>query len=218
MMNISVYNIRAVGDGEEAEISIEISNGTESQHIKGTVSAAMFSELGLSLKVPVSLTRQRCEDILRCMKLHSAVKKGMHLLGYARNTEKALANKLKTKGYAADIAGEAAAYLKEKGYIRENDDAALFAENLAKHKSYGKNRIRKEMFAKGFSEEIIRETLAVTETDFSEICAKRIRSMGGVSVFETPEKKNKAVSALLRYGFSYTEIREAIALLGDENE
>ena len=219
-MNISVYRILAVENGEAAEISLELSNGSASQQIKGTVSAAMFAELGLplSLKEPLSIDKERCEEILRCMKLYAAIKKGIFLLGYARNTARALSHKLKMKGYPDDIAEEAVAYLKEKGYIREKDEAILFAEHLARHKLYGKNRIRKEMFAKGFPEDVIRETLEISEIEFSEICAKRIRSMGGRGIFENAAEKNKAISALMRYGFSTHEIREATALLRDEDE
>ncbi len=219
-MNISVYRVLAVENGEAAEISMEISNGRESQQIKGTVSAAMFADIGLPLNLqsPIPIERQRCEEILRYMKLYSAIKKGIYLLGYARNTAKTLSHKLKMKGYPNDIAEEAVTYLKEKGYIRERDEAVLFAEHLARHKSYGKNRIRKEMFAKGFPEDVIRETLEITEIDFSEVCATRIRSMGGPGIFENTEEKNKAISALMRYGFSSYEIREAISLLRNEDE
>jgi len=219
-MNISVDHILPVSNGEEAEISMVISNGRESQRLKGRVSAAMFAELGLPLTLasPLAVSRERCEEILRCMKLHAAVKKGIYLLGYARNTAKSLEHKLKTKGYSDDIAREAVNYLKEKGYIREKDDALLFAENLAYHKFYGKNRIRKELFSKGFPEDVIRETMELLEIDFSELCAERIRSMGGIGIFETPEEKSKAISALLRYGFSYHEIRGATEVLRGENE
>ena len=219
-MNISIYRILAVANGEEAEISMEISNGKESQQIKGRISASMFSDLALPLTLnsPLSVDRARCDEILRCMKLWSAIKKGISLLGYASNTAKGLARKLKMKGYPADVADEAATYLKEKGYIRESDDAFLFAENLALHKFYGKNRIKKEMFVKGFPESVIRETLELTEVDFAEVCARRIRSMGGVGILKNTEEKNKAVSALMRYGFSYQDIREATELLKNEDE
>ena len=219
-MNISVYRILAVENGEAAEIFLELSNGRASQQIKGTVSAAMFAALGLplSLKEPLSVDMERCEEILRCMKLYSAIKKGIYLLGYASNTARTLSRKLKTKGYPDDIAEEAVVYLKEKGYIRERDDAVLFAEHLARHKLYGKNRIRKEMFVKGFPDDVIRETLEIPEIDFSEICAKRIRAMGGCSTFDNTAEKNKAISALMRYGFSMHEIREAMVLLRNEDE
>ena len=214
-MNISVYRIQAADGGAEAEISIEISNGAGSQHIKGKVSAAMLSALSLpaSVKTPITLDRQRCEEILRCMKLHAAIKKGIDLLGYAKNTARSLQNKLKMKGYSADIAEEAVRFLVEKGYIRESDDAQLFAENLALRKHYGKNRIKKEMFAKGFPQDIISETLACLDVDFAEICAERIEKTGGLTLFETPESKQKTVAALLRYGFSYEDIRRARKML-----
>ena len=219
-MNIFIDRILAVENGEEAEISIALSNGKESQQIKGRVSASMFSELGLPLvmKEPLSIGKDRCEEILRCMKLYAAIKKGICLLGYASNTEKALTRKLKLKGYPDEIAAQAASYLKEKGYIREEDDALRYAENLALHKSYGKNRIKKEMYAKGFPENVIRRTLDLTQVDFAEVCACRIRSMGGVGILKNTEEKNKAVSALIRYGFSYHEIREAAELLQNEDE
>ena len=127
-MTISVYRVTAVGNGEEAEISMEISNGKEVQQIKGTVSAAMFSEMGLplNLRSPLLIERDRCEEILRCMKLHSAVKKGISLLGYARNTARTLSHKLKMKGYPDEIAEEAVEYLKEKGYIRVDEHRNQF--------------------------------------------------------------------------------------------
>jgi len=219
-MKIFIYRILAVENGEDAEISMELTNGKEIQQIKGRVSASMFSDLRLplTLKEPLFIEKDRCEEILRCMKLYSAIKKGISLLGYASNTVKALTHKLKTKGYPDDIAEEAAAYLQEKGFIREADEARLFAENLATRKYYGKNRIKKEMFAKGFPEGVIRETLELTEVDFAEICAHRIRTMGGLGIFRNIEQKNKAVSALMRYGFSYHDIREATELLQNEDE
>ena len=217
-MIISVYKILALGNGEEAEISLEISNGKESQYIKGKVSAAMFSSLRLpvALNTPLLIEREQCEEILRAMKLYSAIRKGLDLLGYAKNTPKALTEKLRKKGYSSEFAEEAVSFLVEKGYIRENEDAAQFAENLALKIGYGKKRIQQELFKKGFSEDVIREALEYGEFDFSEACAKRIRTMGGAEIFETPEKRSKAIASLLRYGFSYEDIREARALLSDE--
>jgi SOS response regulatory protein OraA/RecX len=219
-MQISVYKIQAMGNGEEAEISLEISNGRETQQIKGKVSASMLSSLGLPsvIKAPILIERERCEEILRSMKLYSAIRKGLDLLGYAKNTAKGLKEKLKTRGYSAELAEEAVLYLLEKGYIRENEDAALFAETLVNKKSYGKKRIQTEMFHKGFSADVIREALEREDLDFSAACLKRIRAMGGKEIFETLEKKNKAVASLLRYGFSYEDIREARELLRAEDE
>ena len=214
-MKISVYRIQATDGGAEAEISVEIANGVESQHIKGRISAAMLSALGLpaSVKQPIFLEREKCDALFRCMKLYAAIKKGIDLLGYAKNTAKTLQYKLKRKGFSEDIAKEAVEFLSEKGYIREDEDAYYFAQTLAERKRYGKSRIQKEMFAKGFSSETIRETLDILEVDFTEICAARLDAMGGASLFETPEDRKKITASLLRYGFSYAEIREAQTIL-----
>ncbi len=217
-MDVRLYAIRAVNDGAEAELSISVCNGEKTQYIKGKVSAAMLSDLGLpaTLRAPILLERERCEEILRAMKLFAAIKKGIDLLGYAKNTPKALKNKLKLKGYPDEIAADAVAFLVEKGFIREYDDAAMFASTLAERKKYGANRIRQEMFAKGFSSDVIRETMELLDVDFAQICALRMRSMGGLALFDTAENRKKYTASLLRYGFSYADIREAQTILREE--
>ena len=212
-MKIRLCEIRAASGGAEAEIFLKISSddGARTQEIKGKISAEMLFQLGLpvTLKAPISLEKIRCDEILRCMKLHAAIQKGICFLGFAKNTAKSLKQKLRMKGYPEEIAEEAVRFLIEKGYLQERDDAELLAEHLANRKHYGENRIRKEMYAKGYDAGIIRETLEFLDADFTEICQKRIVSMGGMKIFETKEDKNKAISALLRYGFSYEDIRLA---------
>ncbi len=210
-MTITVYQIRAAAGGAEAEISLEIRSGEESQTIKGTVSAAMLSELGFASRMGTifEIDRMICDAVLRSMKLQAAIKKGMNLLGFSRNTKKSLKRKLMQKGYPADIAEEAVLFLAEHGYIREHTEAELFAKTLAERKHYGRNRIKKELFAKGFESDVIRETMDTLEADFAEICAKRLKTMGGKALFEDRDRKNKTVAALMRYGFSYEDIKEA---------
>lgn len=217
-MNITVYNIRAVADGAEAEISLEIRCGEQTQTIKGTVSASMLGELGFGSRLGTifSIDRKTCDAVLRSMKLHAAIKKGISLLGFSRNTKRSLKQKLCRKGYPADIAEEAAEFLVLRGYIKEHDDAEIYAENLANRKFYGKNRIKKELFAKGFASDAISFALESLDVDFAEICAKRLKNMGGIAVFEEKEAKNKVLASLMRYGFSYEDIKNAAELLRDE--
>ncbi len=216
-MTITVYKIQGSADGLEAEISLEIVSGEHTQTIKGKVSVSQLMELGFASKMHqiFEIDRVTCDAVLRSMKLYAAVKNGMALLGYARNTKRTLKQKLVRKGYPADIAEEAADYLAAHGYIREGDDAELFAETLATRRLYGMNRIKKELYAKGFEAEVIRDTLDSMEVDFDEICAKRIEKMGGKSLFEEKNTKQKTMAALLRYGFSYENIRGALALLSE---
>ena len=66
------------------------------------------------------------------------------------------------------------------------------------------------LFEKGFSKEAIDKVSNEFFVDFSAICRKRIEKMGGLSIFSDKDEKKKAVSALLRYGFSYDDIKDAI--------
>ena len=50
------------------------------------------------------------------------------------------------------------------------------------------------------------------ELDFAEICRKRIEKMGGRELFAAKETKQKALAALMRYGFSYDDIKEALKI------
>lgn len=218
-MTITVYQIRAASGGAEAEISMEIRSGEQTQTIKGAVSAAMLGDLGFGSRMGTvfEIDRATCDAVLRCMKLNSAIKKGASLLGFSRNTKKSLKQKLTAKGYPADIAEEAAAYLADRGYISEHSDAELLAQSLATRKLYGKNRIKKELFSKGFEAEAIRDAMEALDVDFAEICAKRLKNMGGIALFEEKESRSKMMASLLRYGFSYDDVRAAVDLLKEES-
>lgn len=216
-----IQNIRAVADGAEAEISLEIS-GAEGkfQQIKGKIASFMFHDLGLPshLTGAMEISRERCESLIYSMQKTSAIKKGIVFLEYAKNNKKTLKTKLMRKGFPKEIAEDAVNYLAEKGYIREENDALQYAETLALRKYYGKNRIKKELFAKGYGSDIISDTMEELDVNFAEICAKRLAAMGGFDVFSDPEMKKKNTAALLRYGFSYEDIREAMVILQEDDE
>ncbi len=207
-MTITVTEIRAVGDGAEAAVCVELVSGEKSQRIKGSITAPMLAELGFGLRGdPFEIDRETCEVLLDCMKLTSAIKKGLSLLAFSRNTARMMKRKLKQKGFSDEIARRAAEYLVAHGYIDEQSDAELAVESMAKRNLYGPNRIKSALYEKGFPAEVIAEALALCEIDFYEICYKRLQKLGGSS--SDAEGKKKLVSRLMYYGFSYDHIREA---------
>jgi len=101
-------------------------------------------------------------------------------------------------------------YLLSHGFIHEKNDAQLFSETLAKRKLYGRNRIKKELYAKGFDGDVIKEVMAsMDDEDFAEICAKRMDMMGGRELLTDRNQRQKTVAALMRYGFTYEDIKAA---------
>lgn len=217
-MTISVLSVRGVAAGAEAEVRMEIADGENVQHIKGTILAALFSETKLpwQTETPFSIDRETCDIILFFIEETSAIRKGLVFLDYAACTAKRMRRKLMEKGFSGETATAATEYLSTHGYINEKQDAQMLAETLAYRKRYGRNRIQKEFFAKGFDGDIIRETLDELDVDYAQICAQRINSMGGIRCFEERAEKQKTIAALMRYGFSYDDIREAIQRLSEE--
>ncbi len=219
-MTVRVISITAAHGGEAALVKVLIESGENTQEIKGYVSASQLSELsfGGRLEESFEIDKRTAEALFRSMKLYAAIRKGMDLLSYAKNTEKSLTEKLTRKGYPKDIAAEAASYLASHGMIEEENDAELFAMTLAQRRLYGKNRIKTELYHKGFSKDVIRDTMEALEVDFDEICAKRIEKMGGLALFGDPKTKQKTIAALMRYGFSFDNIKTAIDMSEDTIE
>ena len=181
-MEITVTEIRAMAGGAEAAVSVRICSGSAVQNLKGNLLAEMLMELGLPWEFtsPIAIDKNRCDELIFCIEKTAAIKKGLSLLEYAQNTAKTLKRKLMQKGYSAEAASAAVEYLLSHGFIHEKNDAQLFSETLAKRKLYGRNRIKKELYAKGFDGDVIKEVMASMEDeDFVEICAKRMDMMGG---------------------------------------
>lgn len=217
-MTIIVDEIRAVENGAAAEISVEISAGTDIQRIKGRIAAEMLGELGLPAMIdqPIPISRERCDELMFCIQKTAAIQKGLSFLGYARQTKRSLRRKLIGKGFDRTVADAAVEYLVICGDIDEASDAQFLAETLAERRMYGASRIKKELYAKGFESGVIRETMNALDIDFEEICATRLRSMGGPALLEEKSSREKTIAALMRYGFSYEEIRHAVKILKND--
>jgi len=211
-MKILLCKVNPVSGGEEAELYVEISSGEHFERNKFTVSAEMFFELGFSVNFAgeQELSREKYEEITLFSERHAAVKRGLSILSFGDNTKKGLAGKLRTKGFSREAAEYAAEYLAEAGYINEAASAELLVHDMAEKKLYGARRISTALFEKGFSKEAVHAAMGSVEVDFSVICRKRIEKMGGRELFAAKETKQKAVAALLRYGFSYDDIKEAL--------
>jgi regulatory protein len=211
-MKILLYKVNPVSGGEEAELYVELTSGENSERSKFTVSAEMFFELGFSVDHTgeQELSREKYEEITLLAGRHAAVKRGLSILSFGDNTKKGLASKLRTKGFSREESEYASEYLASAGYINEAESAVLLARDMAEKKLYGARRIAAALFEKGFAKEAIQAAADGVDVDFAAICRKRIEKMGGRELFAAKETKQKAVAALLRYGFSYGDIKEAL--------
>lgn len=145
-----------------------------------------------------------------------AKSRALWFLDRADHSEKALYEKLLRADISPEACARAIARLKELGLLDDVRYAARLAErliesNVSKREAYAK------MSAKGLPRDIINAALEDTETDegvqISALISKKYRTK-----LENPENIPKVYAALVRKGFSYGAVRDALKRYSEELE
>ena len=205
--------------GEEVVCKMEAREGRSVQHIKGEIAADFFGELNIpsELGCESKITEEKFRRIEYAMRKTDAVKAGLNLLSFAPNTKRALREKLIVRGVPRDVAADAVDFLVSCGYINEYEMALSLIDDMANRRGYGRLRIKNELFAKGFESDVSTRAIEESDIDYVEICAERIRKLGGTAAFAERDARMKNVASLARHGFTMDEIKEALRKLQVEN-
>ncbi len=128
-------------------------------------------------------------------------------------SRKELTDKLSRKGIDPDTAEETADWLESLGAV---DDAA-YAGVIARHyaaSGYGPGRVRQELQKRGISRELWDDALSQLPDSADAIDRFLQKKLSG----RTPDRATlkKLSDALLRRGFSWSDIRPALNRLGEE--
>ena len=159
--------------------------------------------------------RETYEKIKKESERLGAYRRGMTILSYGANSKKALERKLAARGFCADSVNEAVESLENKGYIDEDSGARGVAVSEIR-KLYGERRIYEKLRQKGYTSpfpESVREV--IEQTDFPENCARLIKKKYG-SFPKDRADADKVIAALVRYGYTFSQIKNAISMLSGE--
>ena len=208
-MTINIASITAKNGGAELCVRVRISNGENSETRELFLLARQYAELRPQKG---EISEDFFEELVSASNVCSAVKRGMYILGYGACSGKNMILKLRSKGFNRETATAAAEHLCELGYINESEDAAREAEKALK-KGWGRRRIAAMLCEKGFCGEAVENAMeSIGDYDFSSACAAVVRKKFG-SVPEDSEGRKKIFAALLRYGYSSAEIKNAFSML-----
>ena len=160
-------------------------------------------DLSPQLVVQLQAAGQRSESRVKAAQLAS----GRML------SRKELTDKLSRKGIDPDTAEETADWLESLGAV---DDAA-YAGVIARHyaaSGYGPGRVRQELQKRGISRELWDDALSQLPDSANAIDRFLQKKLSG----RTPDRAmlKKLSDALLRRGFSWSDIRPALNRLGEE--
>lgn len=192
------------GKGDKIHISID-------GEYRLTVDEMYFASL--YLKDGQEITDEEYLELESTVNIRRAYNCAVSLLSRRDHSEKELLRKLKEKGFQQG-AESAIERLKKSGYIDDERFCRMYVNELRRLKGYGKRRIEQELYLKGISRDIIGE--ALEEISFDKSILSDIIRRKYLSKMTDEKSKKRAVNALMRLGYSYSEIRDAINELDEE--
>lgn len=146
-----------------------------------------------------------------------AFNKAAYLLSSREHSRREIITKLIQRGYNKETAEEAADRLEEYGYLSDERFARLYAAELKERKKLGKIRIKQELLRKGIDRDIIENVLSETEEDAETEIAELLRKK--YPRFSQDERmKNRAINALIRYGYRIYDIKNAMNMFDNSEE
>ena len=147
-----------------------------------------------------------------------AKNRAVKFLGASKKPEKAVRDKLTESGFDMDVCEKVIDELKKYGYVDDYDYALNYINDRVRLNPRSACAIRTELRQKGIKDSVITE--AIEEADIDEISGiKRLieKKTGGDLDMDKKEKK-RLIDFLMRRGYSYGRIKEAINHFYDDFE
>ena len=211
----AVLSVTPAGEGETVNVVLAMPAETGEKPLRFSflLLVEQYADLGVQVG---EVTPERAEALLEAGRLCGAIRRGIAMLGYADHSARRLICKLTAKGVDRETAEAAVAYLSEKGCVRE-ESAAARRVRQGLDKGWGERRIGEDLFAHGFSRDVVEEALAeLNDVDWVEACAAAIRKR----YREIPRDRGelqKLMAAMMRMGYDSDTVRSAMREILKEN-
>lgn len=192
--------VTAIKQSSPGRLIVSFDNGEELRSTLGAVTE-------LKLYSGKELDAADLEAFRRLSARFLAREKALELISRRPMSRKELMDKLTSKGETEDTAEYCAGWLEENGFIDEERYAAQIARHYAA-KGYGAGRVRAELSRRGLNRELWDEALAAMPTGDDKLdrfIAARLKDP------EDRDEIRKVSSALYRRGYSWEQIRSALA-------
>ena len=199
--------ITAIRQTSPDRLTVSLEDGSEIKSTLGVVTdLRLFSGKELGPEAVEELKRSSIRSLTR--------DRALEYISRRRMSRKELKDKLLLKGADEDTAEYCAQWLQERGFLDDGSYAAAVARHYAA-KGYGPGRVRSELQRRGVSRELWDEALEnMPEADgkLDKFIAARLKDP------EDREQVRKISAALFRRGYSWDEIRSALARYNAETE
>ena len=170
-----------------------------------------YSEKYRNLK---EINDEELTELLDAVSFRRAYNKGLDFLSRRPYGTKELIKKLCEKGHEKEFAEKACERLTELRLLNDEEYARILANDLLERKNYSIKRIKQELAFRGIDREIIENTIDLLDNDpvsriIILIKKKYINKIGD------EKGRKRTVDALLRLGYSYSDIKTALNSISD---
>ncbi|MGN0487799.1 MAG: regulatory protein RecX [Ruminococcus sp.] len=184
--------------------------GLSALYIDGEFALKIDTETFLISRFSVGgeITDSELKELIESSNEKRAKEKALWLISYRDHSKKELTDKIR-KTADKDSAIKAVERLEELGLVNDEKFARTYAEKLLLNKKLSKKGAKYKLLEKGIDRELAEEILDEFQVDPREQIREIIESKYKSSL--TDEKgKRRAVSALQRKGFSWSDIRAVL--------
>ena len=173
-----------------------------------------YSEKYRNLK---EINEEELTELLNAVSFRRAYNKGLDFLSRRPYGTKELIKKLCEKGHEKISAEKASERLTELGLLNDEEFARILANDLLNRKNYSIKRIKQELLFRGIDREIVENTIESLDNDPTSriimlIKKKYINKLGD------EKGKKRTIDALMRLGYSYSDIKNALNTINDFDE
>ncbi len=165
------------------------------------------------LEEGMEFTDEAYEYVMTSILPKRAKIRAMNILMKNDKTERQLADKLREGFYPQDIIDSAIEYVKSYGYVDDRRYAMNYAEYRVSSKS--RRQIETALLGKGINKDIISDVLdelyESSDVDEGEIIRKLALKKAKGTLPEDEKEKQKLFRYLMGKGYSYEQIRRALA-------
>ncbi len=165
------------------------------------------------IKEGMDIPFERFIEINHLSNCNRAYEKALYLLDYRDRTFVEIKRKL-NENFPPEAVEYALSKVQDLGLVDDENFARRFAAEMINFKNYGKKRVESELFRRGVERDIIDKVLEEFDIDSVE----RIREVLERKYYPLPQDKkeiSKIVNALMRQGYSYSDIKNALSLTED---
>ena len=180
-------------------------------YIDGEFAMKLDAEVLLALRFDVGreITDEELHDCVIASDRKRCKDKAMWLISYRDHSRKELIDKLR-RDYSVESAEAAVSRLEELGLIDDGRFARRYAADLINIKHLSDRGVRQKLREKGIDRDLIDEIMSEFEVDEQAQIREIIEKKYGRDLSDE-KLRRRAVNALTRLGFGYSDIKSAMA-------